>query len=171
VLQTPLDVILVRKVGVPEQPELAMGAVGEDGVRVVNHHVVHEAHVDADVFERVAARERDELDRRAVRIRQQHARVPLSGKTAVIVDDGIATGSTVRAACAVARAHGAEQIIVAAPVAPPSTIAALRDVADDVIVVETPRQFQAIGQFYDDFSATTDEEVVALLRHSRRPAQ
>ncbi len=159
----PLDAIFVRKIGVPGQPELAMGAIGEDGVRVVNTEIVRAARVTPDVFARVEAHEREELARRAARVRSRHPRVALEQNIAVIVDDGIATGSTVRAACAVARAHGARRVIVAAPVAPASTIESLRSVADDVVVVTVPASFYAIGQLYDDFSATTDDEVVALL--------
>ena len=168
-LRVPLDVILVRKLGVPYQPELAMGAIGEDGVRVLNDEVVRLADVSAGQFERVERQQRDELERRATRFRGVHAREPLVGRTALIVDDGIATGSTVRAACKVARAHGAARVVVATPIAPPHTVAALHDEADDVIALDTPEQFYAIGEFYDDFSQTSDDEVVRLLSANRTP--
>jgi len=166
-LGAPLDIIIVRKLGVPYQPELAMGAIGEDDVRTVNREVVRRAGVTAAQFEAVEARERDELARRASRFRGPHDRLSLVGHTALIVDDGIATGSTVRAACEVARAHGAARVVVAAPVAPPSAILDLRRVADDVVVLASPESFLAIGQFYDDFSQTPDDEVVRLLERAR----
>ena len=147
-LGAPLDVIVVRKLGVPFEPELAMGAIGEDGVRIVNDDVVRGARVTQVEFARIEARERLDLARRAERFRGQERRVSLAGKTALVVDDGIATGSTVRAACQVARAHGATRVIVAAPVAPPGTIDDLRAVADDVVVLASPASFCAIGQFY-----------------------
>jgi len=163
VLDAPLDVIVVRKIGVPHQPELAMGAIGEGDVRVVNGQVVRRARVDDAQFARVEARERKELARRAERYRAHRDRVPLVGRTALIVDDGVATGSTARAACEVVRAEGATRVILAAPVAPPSVISSLRQVADDVIVLESPEAFFAIGEFYDDFTPTPDREVVRLL--------
>jgi putative phosphoribosyl transferase len=162
-LGVSLDVILVRKLGAPMQPELAMGAIGEDGVRVVNDEVVRYMQSSAAEFAAVEARERRELDRRAVRYRAGRPRLALDGRTALIVDDGIATGSTARAACQVARAHGAARVIMAAPIASPSAIAQLRLEADDVIALEHPASFRAIGEFYDDFSQTTDEEVLDLL--------
>ena len=162
-LGAPLDVIVVRKLGVPFQPELAMGAIGEGDIRVVNREVLRGARVTASQLAAVEARERDELVRRATRFRGHRARVALTGRTAVIVDDGIATGSTVRAACQVARAQGAARVIVAVPIAPPSTADRLRDVADDVIVLRTPESFAAIGQFYDDFTQTSEAEVLRLL--------
>ena len=166
-LGAPLDVIVVRKLGVPFQPELAMGAVGEGDVRIVNNEVVRRAGVNASEFAAVEARERQELARRAARFRGRRERVSLVGCTALIVDDGIATGSTVRAACQVARAQGAARVILAAPIAPPSAIEPLRRVADEVIVLQSPESFGAIGQFYDDFSQTSDEEVVRLLERAR----
>ena len=162
-LGAPLDVIIVRKLGVPSQPELAMGAIGEDGVEVVNRRVVGMTGVTAADIDAAAARERRELDRRTARFRAGRDREPLTGRTALVVDDGIATGSTVRAACEVARAHGARRVVVAAPVAPPDTVRTLGDVADAVIVLHSPDRLFAIGEFYDDFRQTTDDEVVRLL--------
>lgn len=162
-LHAPLDVIVVRKLGVPFQPELGMGAIGEDGVRIVNDAVVREARVgDADLAE-VERRERVELDRRARAFRRGRSRVDLTGRTAVIVDDGIATGSTARAACQVARAHGARRVVLAVPVAPPGWESRIGSDADDCIAVETPEPFYAIGQFYSDFAQTSDDEVVECL--------
>ena len=162
-LAAPLDVIVVRKLGVPWQPELAMGAIGEDGVRVVNDRVVEAAGVSEADLERVEAREGDVVTRRAARFRGARPRVPLTGRTALVVDDGIATGSTVRAACQVARAHGARRVVVATPVAPPETVIDLRAAADAVIALHTPARFRAIGEFYGDFTQTTDAEVERLL--------
>jgi len=166
-LGAPLDVILVRKLGVPSQPELAMGAIGEDGVRVVNDEVARYVSVGERDFAAVEARERVELERRARLFRGGRVRESLVGRTALIVDDGIATGSTVRAACRVARAHGAAQVIVATPVAPPRTTARLQNDADEVVVLESPEHFLAIGEFYADFTQTTDDEVVDLLARER----
>jgi putative phosphoribosyl transferase len=165
-------VILVRKLGVPVQPELALGAIGEGGVRIINPDVVEVTGVTDTEIAVVEARERAELERRAQRFRAGRPPVPLAGRTAVIVDDGIATGATARAACQVARAHGASRVVLAAPVAPPSVRAALATAADEVICVETPRRFLAIGEWYTDFAQTTDTEVVALLRAAAgtRPA-
>ena len=163
-LGIPLDVILVRKVGLPAQPELAMGAIGEDGVRLVNTEVVQAEQVSEQVFAEVEQRERAELRRRAERYRLDRPRAAVAGRTAIVVDDGIATGSTARAACQVARAHGAARVILAVPVAPRGTVAALRQVADQVVCLESPEPFYAIGQWYQDFSQTTDAEVVRLLR-------
>jgi putative phosphoribosyl transferase len=162
-LHVPLDVILVRKIGLPSQPELAMGAIGEDGVRVVNDDVVGYAHVDAFSFAEVEAREREELEHRAQLFRGSRTRLSLVGRTAIIVDDGIATGSTARAACQVASAEGATRVILATPVAPAPTVARLRDAADEVIVLDRPASFRAIGESYRDFTQLDDQEVVRLL--------
>jgi len=163
-LGAPLDVILVRKLGVPAQPELGLGAIGESGARVINPDVVRYAHVSAEQIAQVEAKERAELERRAQRFRADAPHEPLAGRTAVIVDDGIATGSTARAACQVARALGAATVVLAVPVAPPSADRALRGDADEVICLEMPDRFLAIGEWYEDFAQTSDEEVVALLR-------
>ncbi|MDX6395607.1 MAG: putative phosphoribosyl transferase [Streptosporangiaceae bacterium] len=168
-LDAVLDVIVVRKVGLPIQPELAMGAIGEDGVRIVNQYVVIGERVTESEFIRVEKSERAELERRARRFRGDRPRAPLAGRTAVIVDDGIATGSTARAACQVARAHGAARVVLAVPVAPRAAIPGLSSVADEVVCLETPDRFMAIGQWYGDFSQTTDEEVVRLLRRAAMP--
>ncbi|MGP7999068.1 MAG: phosphoribosyltransferase family protein [Streptosporangiaceae bacterium] len=166
----PLDVILVRKVGLPAQPELAMGAIGEDGVRLINTEVTAAEQISEREFAEVEERERAELRRRAERYRLDRPRVPVAGRTAIVVDDGIATGLTARAACQVARAHGAARVIVAVPVAPRSTVAALAQVADQVVCLESPEPFYAIGQWYQDFAQTSDAEVVRLLRAAAAPA-
>jgi putative phosphoribosyl transferase len=161
-LGAPLDVIVVRKVGVPAQPELAMGAVGEGGVTVRNDEVVGRAGAAAS-FDRVASREREVVAARAAGYRAVRAAVPLAGRLVVVVDDGLATGATARAACEVARAHGAAGIVLAVPVAPAEWTADLGDVADEYVCVDAPRWFGAVGSFYDDFRATDDAEVVSIL--------
>ena len=162
-LQAPLDVIVVRKLGVPSQPELAMGAIGENGMRLLNGEVLAVTGVRESEVAEVERRERDELERRAALYRANRPPIDLAGKTAVIVDDGIATGSTAAAAAQIARQAGAERVIIATPVAPPITIRRLATVADDVIAVRTPENFFAIGEWYADFSQTSDDEVRRLL--------
>ncbi len=162
-LDLPLDVIVVRKLGVPFQPELAMGAIGEDEVRILNEQVVRSTSVGSEEIDMVEKRERIELLRRIALFRGDRPRTPLTGRSALIIDDGIATGSTALVACEVARAHGARQVVVATPVAPPDTVAKLQGAADDVYCVSTPTHFWAIGEFYIDFTQTSDEEVAQLL--------
>jgi putative phosphoribosyl transferase len=166
-LDAPLDVILVRKLGVPFQPELAMGAIGEDDALVINDEVVRSTHVTGREFDAVERRERAELERRVRRFRQVQARVDLGGRTALIVDDGIATGSTARAACHVARAHGAAKVVLAVPVAPAHAPRDFAD-ADEFVAYTTPEPFFGVGQFYADFSPTSDEDVETLLAAARR---
>lgn len=167
-LGAPLDVIVVRKIGVPYQPELAMGAIGEDGVKVIDQRIMANAGVTMAEFDEVARRERVELERRAELFRGDRPPVSLLGKTAVLVDDGIATGSTAKAAAHVARGLGAARVIVATPVAPSDVLQRLSGDVDEVVVVETPAQFYAIGQFYDDFTQTPDAEVTRLLELAAR---
>lgn len=169
-LDAPLDVIVVRKLGVPYQPELGMGAVGEDGVQVINCEVVRRAGVPANQLAAVQAREQTQVDARAARYRLHRPREPLAGRTAVVVDDGIATGSTAKAACQVARAHGAARVVLAVPVAPGGWQARIAGSADELVCVHTPRGFFSIGQFYADFSQTTDDEVIACLQRAAAPA-
>jgi putative phosphoribosyl transferase len=168
VLGAPLDVVVVRKLGVPFQPELAMGAIGEGGVRVENPDVLRSAALTAIDLEAVEQRERAELERRAHEYRGGGPRLDLTGRCAVIVDDGIATGSTARAACRVVRAQGAARVVVAAPVASRPAVAELAAVADEVLYVQSPEPFYAVGEWYRDFSQTSDEEVVELLRRAGR---
>ncbi|GIH52669.1 putative phosphoribosyl transferase [Microbispora rosea] len=165
-LGAPLDVIVVRKLGVPYQPELGFGAIGEGGVRVVNPDVVRLANMTRDEMAGVERRERAELERRARRFRAGREPVDLAGRTVIVVDDGIATGGTARAACQVARAHGASRVVLAVPVGAPETIASLRRDADEVVCLDTPDHFYAIGAWYDDFTQTSDEDVIDCLRAS-----
>ncbi|MYU02417.1 phosphoribosyltransferase [Streptomyces sp. SID8366] len=167
-LDAPLDVCLVRKLGVPYQPELAMGAIGEDGVRVLNDDVLRGTGVPDDELARVEERERRVLAERAARYRGECPAIPLAGRTALVVDDGVATGSTARVACRVARARGAARVVLAVPVAPRDFTRRLGGDADDVVCLLTPWDFAAVGQFYDDFTQTEDAEVTACLRRARR---
>ncbi len=162
-LDAPLDVILVRKLGLPFQPELAMGAIGEDGVRVLNSDIIRRAGITDAELEQVEAHERRELQRRAARYRAGRERVSLAGRVVVIVDDGIATGSTAKAACQVARAHNARRVVLAVPVAPTDWTTRMADEADELIALFTPVLFAGVGQFYRDFSQTTDECVIDAL--------
>jgi putative phosphoribosyl transferase len=156
-------VIVVRKLGLPFQPEVAMGAIGEDGVRVINDELVRTAHVTPEELAAVEASERAELDRRMTRFRRGRSRVALAGKIVVVVDDGVATGSTARAACSVARAEGAARVLLAVPVAPANWTTRLAGVADEFVAVHHPQDFRAVGQFFDDFDQTSDDRVVQLL--------
>jgi putative phosphoribosyl transferase len=162
-LGAPLDVIVVRKIGVPFQPELAMGAVGEDGVRVRDPHIIRAGAVKPEEFAAAEARELAAVSARAARYRARRQREPLTGRTAVVVDDGVATGSTARAACQIARAHGAARVVLAVPVAPRGWEKRIGAEADELACVETSADFYAIGQFYADFSQLTDDDVVACL--------
>ncbi len=162
-LHAPLDVIIVRKLGVPHQPEFAMGALGEGGVRVLNDEVVAMAGVTSQELAAIEDRERAELERRGRRFRAGRPPVPIAGRTVVVVDDGIATGSTARAACRVARARGAARIILAVPVGHSDAIASLRPDADEVVCLTEPRSLMAIGEWYEDFSQTSDQEVINIL--------
>jgi predicted phosphoribosyltransferase len=165
-LGAPLDIIIVRKIGAPFQPEFALGALGEDGVRVMNPEALGYVVATPDELSATEERERQEIARRALRYRGGRERRALDGRVAVIVDDGIATGSTARAACQVARALGAARVVLAVPVAPEGWEARIGGDADQMISVATPPSFFAIGQFYDDFNQTTDAEVAACLGRS-----
>ncbi len=165
-LDAPLDVILVRKLGDPRQPEVGMGAIGEDGVRVLNDEVVRMARVTPDEMAALETRERAELERRARRYRADRTRIPLRGRVVIVVDDGIATGSTATAACQVARIAGAARVVLAVPVAPHHWTDRLAGVADELISVSNPQLFSAVGQFYSDFTQTDDDEVIDCLDRS-----
>jgi len=162
-LGAPLDVIVVRKLGAPTQPELAAGAIGEDGARVTNPDVLRLTRTTAAELGHVEARERTVLQRRLERLRAVRPRESLTGRTALLVDDGIATGATMRAAVHVARAHGARKVVVAAPVAPPDVVDMLRRHADAVVVLDEPAQFEAVGRWYKDFTPVRDDEVLRII--------
>jgi predicted phosphoribosyltransferase len=162
-IHAPLDVIVVRKLGVPDQPELAMGAIGENGVIIVNDDVRRATRVDDDEFAEVERNERAVLDRSLSSIRAVRPQQSLSGCSAIVVDDGIATGATIRAAIEVARANGARKVIVATPVAPSDVVEALRASADNVVCLAQPASFGSVGRWYDRFEAVSQDEVLQLL--------
>jgi putative phosphoribosyl transferase len=168
-LGAPLDVVVVRKLGCPWQPELALGAVGEDGALVLNPALIAGIGLAPQDLAGVVWAERGELARRLAHYRGNRPAVPVAGRTVIVVDDGLATGATARAAIGVLRQRGARRIVLAVPVAPPETVEALGAVADEVVALDTPRAFLAIGQRYDDFTQTSDQEVTRLLG-AREPA-
>jgi putative phosphoribosyl transferase len=163
-LNAPLDVILVRKVGAPHRPELAAGAVGEDGVTVVNSPVLHDLGLSWDDLREQVEHERAEVRRRDGTLRAGRNRADLTGRTVIIVDDGIATGSTVVAALRVAESLGAARIVLAVPVAPADAAVRLAGLADEVVCLATPVRFRAVGQWFQDFRQVRDGEVRELLR-------
>ncbi|KOU81037.1 phosphoribosyl transferase [Streptomyces sp. XY593] len=162
-LGAPLDVIVVRKLGVPSHRELGFGAIGEGGVRVISEDIVRIGRVTREDLAAVEHAEEAELARQARRFRGDRPRVALGGRTVIVVDDGIATGATAAAACEVVRAQGAARVVLAVPVAPPDAVARLRGAADEVVCLSSPPAFRAVGEWYRDFSQTADEEVVSLL--------
>jgi putative phosphoribosyl transferase len=164
-LDLPLDVVIVRKLGVPWHEELAMGAIG-DGARVVDDETVASLGVTADQLDAVERREQIELAERARRFRLDRGPLEIRGKIAIVVDDGVATGATARAACQVVRAAGAARIILAVPVAPPDWQPQPGVDADELVCIERPSPFFAVGQWYENFTQTTDEQVVELLERA-----
>jgi putative phosphoribosyl transferase len=166
-LRAPLDILVVRKLGIPWEPELGMGAVGEGAVRTFNASVIAAAGLtDAEVDD-VVARELAEVDRCVQRYRQACPREPVSGRTAILVDDGLATGFTARAAIGFLRRQKASRIVVAVPVAPARTVAELAHLVDAVVCLETLGSFTAVGDFYRDFTPVSDRDVAELLACSR----
>ena len=162
-IAAPLDVIVVRKLGVPRQPELAMGAIGENGVVIVNRDVVRASRTSEQELVEVEARERAELERRLGNLRSVRPHQPLVDRPAVIVDDGIATGATIRAAIQVARANGAIDVTVATPVAPLGVVEMLSSEADRVVCLAQPDPFGSVGRWYRNFEAVTDGEVLQAM--------
>jgi predicted phosphoribosyltransferase len=162
-LNAPLDVFVVRKLGVPRREELAMGAIASGGVRVLNDDVVRSLRIDPQVIETTAKAETIELERREKLYRARRPPLDLAGKVVILVDDGLATGSTMRAAIDAARLHGPAKIVVAVPVSAPSTCESLRSVADEVVCAVTPKGLFAVGQWYEDFTQTSDADITDLL--------
>jgi predicted phosphoribosyltransferase len=162
-LHAPLDVFLVRKLGVPGHEELAMGAIASGGVRVLNADIVQWYGIAPPIIEAIAQAEGAELERRETAYRDNRPPVELHGRTVLLIDDGLATGSTMKAAVQAVRAHGPARIVVAVPVGAADTCRDLGGVADEVVCAQTPRDFRAVGLWYRDFSQTTDEEVRELL--------
>ena len=165
-LGAPLDVLVVRKLGAPGHPEYAVGAIGPGGIRVVDPRAVAAVGAQSDAIARIERHESAELLRREERYRAGRDPLDLAGRTAIVVDDGVATGATAGVACRVARALGAARVILAVPVAPADWVSRLEGVADSFVAVETPRDFWAVGQHYRDFRQTTDEEVLEALGRS-----
>jgi predicted phosphoribosyltransferase len=166
----PLDVMQVRKLGVPGHEELAMGAIASGGVRIVSENVVEALGIPERVIATVAANEVQELERRERIYREGRLFPDVRGRTVILVDDGLATGSTMRAAAAALRSLGAARLVAAVPVAPRESCDAMREVVDDVVCAQIPERFLAVGEWYEDFSQTTDEEVSELLRRGQREA-
>jgi predicted phosphoribosyltransferase len=165
-LRAPLDVFLVRKLGLPGQEELAMGAIAAGGVRVLNEEVVQELRIPERVIDVVAAREAQELERRRRAYRDDLPLPDVRGRTVILVDDGLATGASMRTAIAALRQQQPARIVVAVPVAAPSVCEEFRKLADEVVCAATPEPFYAVGLWYQDFSPTTDEQVRDLLARS-----
>jgi putative phosphoribosyl transferase len=164
-----LDVLVVRKLGVPWQPELAFGAVGENGLRVLNDDVLRRARLRPDARRTVERAERAELDRRLGLYRRERPPVPVTGRTVVVVDDGLATGATAEAACRVVHGLGAGRVVLAVPVGPEQTVRRLRQSADEVVCLQSPRFFGSVGAWYDAFPQVDDAEVADLLARAARP--
>jgi predicted phosphoribosyltransferase len=165
-LRAPLDVFVVRKLGVPGHEEYAMGAIATGGVRVLDEGVVRAIGVTRAELDAVTAAEQRELERRERQYRGDRPPPEVAGRTVILVDDGLATGSTMRAAVEALREEGAARVIVAVPIAPPETCDAFRDIVDDIVCARTPEPFYAVGLWYQDFSQTTDDEVRELLERA-----
>ena len=168
-LHAPLDVFLVRKLGVPGHEEYAMGAIAEGGVIVLDRGVVQQLNLSPSAVDAVIRSERAELERRGQLYRKGRPGLDVRGKTLILVDDGLATGSTMRAAVAALRKLGPARLVVAVPVSAPETCEALRGEADEVICARTPEPFHAVGLWYQDFSQTSDDEVRELLAEGTAP--
>jgi putative phosphoribosyl transferase len=165
-LNLPLDVIIPHKIGAPDNPELAIGAMTEDGTIIIDDNLVTYLGVSQNYIKEESERQKREIERRLKMYRQNESYPSLKGLEVILVDDGIATGSTMKAALASVKKRGAKTVTVAIPVGPPSTIKELKKQATRVVCLYTPEYFQAIGQFYKDFSQTEDEEVIRLLKQS-----
>jgi len=168
-LEAPLDVFLVRKLGVPGHQELALGAIASGGVRVLNEEVIRSLEIAEETIASVAAEEQRELERRERLYRDGGAPTPVAGRTAILVDDGLATGASMRAAALALTEQGAGEVVVAVPVSPPETCAALEEQVDRIVCARTPELFYAVGTWYEDFSEVNDEEVRRLLRRAAEP--
>ena len=166
-LRVPLDIIVTKKIGAPENPELAIGAVAEDGTYILDEDILRQIYVPKEYIAEEVERQKQEIQRRLIRYRGDVPYPTLKNREVVVVDDGVATGSTLKAALRLLHSKSANTIVVAVPVGPPETIRELKKLADRVVVLFTPEPFYAIGQFYADFSQTSDKEVIELLRRSR----
>lgn len=168
-LDAPLDLVLVRKLGVPWQPELAMGAIvdGPQPYVVRNEDILSQANLTEEEFAEICERELDEIERRRRLYLKELPRADIAGRTVIVVDDGIATGATTRAALRATRKQGPRWLVLAAPVAPASTLEELRQETDGIVCLSTPEPFYSIGQFYEDFRQVSDKEVIAMLAEVR----
>ena len=166
-LGAPLDVFVVRKLGVPFQPELAMGAIASGGIRVLNDDVIRLCGIPSHIIEHVARVEQQELERRERAYRDGRPALAIAGRVAILVDDGLATGSTMRAAVAAVRRLRPSEVVVAVPVGARDTCEELSAMADQVVCAEMPEQFGSVGAWYEDFGQTTDDEVKAALQSAR----
>jgi putative phosphoribosyl transferase len=162
-LDAPLDVVIPHKLGAPDNPELAIGAVAP-GVRVIDERITHALHVSEKYVEAEVAAQEAEIERRSARYRRERPPPVFDGATAVVVDDGVATGATAMAALRWARSRGAARVVFATPVGPVSAARLLADECDDVVILETPRSFRAVGEWYARFDQVTDDQVLAVLR-------
>jgi predicted phosphoribosyltransferase len=165
-LRAPLDVFLVRKLGVPSQEELAMGAIASGGICLLNESVVRGLDIPPEQIEEAVVKEQQELKRREQLYRDDRPAPQLRGRTVILVDDGLATGASMRAAVAALRRQGTARIVVAVPVGPPDTCEKFRAVVDDVVCASTPEPFFSVGRWYENFAQTTDEEVHDLLERA-----
>ena len=170
-LRAPLDIFLVRKLGVPGQEELALGAIASGGVRFLNDQVIEQLGITRATVDRIVSREQKELERRERAYRDWHSTLELQDRQVILVDDGLATGATMRAAVAAVRQGQPAKIVVAVPVAARSTAAEFMNLVDELVCAHSPSEFYAVGQWYEDFNQTTDEEVRDLLRRAASEPQ
>lgn len=167
-LNATLDVLLVRKLGAPDQEELAMGAIAEGGYRVVNDSIVRALNISPEALRDATFREQQELDRRAKAYRGDEPPIPVKGRTVILVDDGLATGATMKVAARAVRERNPARTVIAVPVAPPETCESLQQEADEVVCELTPEVLRGVGSWYEDFTQVSDDEVRALLARARR---
>lgn len=167
-LRCPLDILIIRKIGCPGIPELAAGALSETGIEVFNEDVLAAHHISSEYLRKETERQKEEIARRSAVYRKGREMVPLAGKIVILLDDGVATGATMKAAIATLRKEPLQKLVAALPVAPPGTVEEIRPTVDELICLETPEWFPAIGNFYSDFTQVTDPEVITLMREAER---
>ena len=170
-LNAPLDIFIVRKLGLPGHEELAIGAIASGGIRVLNHDIVQALKIPQTMIDTITRQELQELERRERAYRGDRPPPEVRGRTVILIDDGLATGASMRAAVAALRAQNSARIVVAVPTAAPETCAAFESEVDEIVCAMTPEPFYGVGRWYEDFSQTTDEEVRALLEEAARQLQ